>query len=304
LTWAKIDDRANEHRKQLAAGAEACWLWTCGLMYANRQPARDGFIPDAMVGMLYPFKDAKALAARLVKAGLWRKCSGGYRIHEFKLWNQTKEQLENEREKGRERAAKSYEKRKAKNQKSSPEEPPEEETKAQSEDEPKNSGSSPPRAQTRAGIPSDSAAATTPGEEDPPTPKPRDRMLESLTGGSPKKRPDVLALFGKFCELYGFAGAVLGLGVYNTDAETLAECIDARGMADCELVLKHSPTDGMVSGRDDERKQKHQTIRYIFGNQDAFNRILRAAREAERKGSGDVADLIARRKAQTTGGAA
>ncbi len=124
MTWAKVDDHANEHRKQIAAGGEACWLWTCGLMYANRQTARDGFIPAAVVGMLYPYPPAKTakLAARLVAVGLWVEADGGYRIHQFTIWNQTKEQREHELEEGRRRAAKSYEQRKANGINSSPEE--------------------------------------------------------------------------------------------------------------------------------------------------------------------------------------
>jgi hypothetical protein len=111
MTWAKVDDHANEHRKQLAAGAEACWLWTCGLMYANRQAARDGFIPEGMIGMLYPLKNAAKLAAKLVEVGLWCRAPGGYQIHEFLVWNQTKEQRDEELAKGRARAAKSYARR-------------------------------------------------------------------------------------------------------------------------------------------------------------------------------------------------
>lgn len=118
MTWAKIDDHANEHRKQLAAGAEACWLWTCGLMYANRQAARDGFIPDGMLQMLYPLKAPAKLALRLVEVGLWSRITGGYLIHQFTFWNQTKEQRDAELSSGRERAAKSHSLR-AKNRKSS-----------------------------------------------------------------------------------------------------------------------------------------------------------------------------------------
>jgi hypothetical protein len=123
MTWAKVDDHANEHRKQLAAGAEACWLWTCGLMYANRQAARDGFIPDGAIGMLYPFKSATKLALKLVEVRLWHRVEGGYLIHEFTTWNQTKEQREHALSSGRERAARSYTLR-AKNQNSSGEEKP------------------------------------------------------------------------------------------------------------------------------------------------------------------------------------
>lgn len=118
MTWAKVDDHANEHRKQLAAGAEACWLWTCGLMYANRQTARDGFIPEAAVGMLYPFKSAAyaaSLALRLVAVGLWEVTDGGYLVHEFEEWNEPKDVREDRKAQARERAAQSYERRRAQN---------------------------------------------------------------------------------------------------------------------------------------------------------------------------------------------
>lgn len=123
MTWAKVDDHANEHRKQLAAGAEACWLWTCGLMYANRQAARDGFIPTQIVGMLYPLKSVAKLVERLIAVGLWDPVDGGYQIHEFTTWNQTKEQREAELASGRERAAKSYASRRRSESSSGEEQP-------------------------------------------------------------------------------------------------------------------------------------------------------------------------------------
>lgn len=105
MSWARLDDRANEHRKQLAAGAEACWLWACGLMYTNRQPQRDGFIPEQMLPMLYPLapKRRQQLCAKLVEVGLWDKVAGGYQVHDFTEWNATREQVEREREQARER---------------------------------------------------------------------------------------------------------------------------------------------------------------------------------------------------------
>lgn len=113
-------------------------MWSCGLMYANRQDARDGFIPEPMLAMLYPFKKPKTLAAKLVDVGLWEVVPGGYLIHGYHDWNPTKEQVEAERAKGRERAAASYQKRKPKPAPSSPEEPP----KSSPEDETKKHVSS------------------------------------------------------------------------------------------------------------------------------------------------------------------
>jgi hypothetical protein len=81
-------------------------------MYANRQPKRDGRIPEAVVGMLYPFKAPQKLAKKLVEVGLWEKVPGGYQIHDYLTWNKTKEQVDHEKAEARRRAAESYERRK------------------------------------------------------------------------------------------------------------------------------------------------------------------------------------------------
>ncbi len=115
MTWAKIDDRANEHRKLLAAGAEAAWFWACGLMYANRQRARDGFIPDIALPLLYPVRRPRRLADKLVTVGLWDRDESstdprqhGYRIHDFGEWNRSAEQVEADKAAARSRASRSY----------------------------------------------------------------------------------------------------------------------------------------------------------------------------------------------------
>ena len=113
MSYAHLDDHANEHHKQLEAGPEACWLWACSLMYANRQKARDGFVPAAAVPMLYPFKNLAGLVKKLLKAKLWEEVDGGYLVHDFNDHNATKEQVEEYKRKGRERAAASYSRKKA-----------------------------------------------------------------------------------------------------------------------------------------------------------------------------------------------
>ena len=292
MSWAKIDDRANEHEKQLAAGPRACWLWACGLMYCNRQTKKTGRIPKAVVhgGMLF-LGTGKKDAEKLVEVGLWYERDEHYEVHEYHGWNP--ELSEKRAEAGRAGGRASGEARREAN------------PKQLASDVEANEPSNPEASEEASGIHAHSRARThaqtragstpphsTPGEHPFFPLRPRDRLAESLTSKSPKNRPDVQGLFAEFCETYGFTGAKLGVGLYNLDPETLAECIDARGMADCRLVLKHSPNDGMVSGRDDENKNPHHTIKYIFGNQDAFNRILRAARAAEAQAPGSVAEQM------------
>lgn len=88
MSWAKMDDRANEHEKLLDAGAEACWLWACGLMYCNRQQKKTGRIPKAIVhkGMLYPGLGEEQ-ARRLVDVGLWHDEDSVYQVHDYYGWN-------------------------------------------------------------------------------------------------------------------------------------------------------------------------------------------------------------------------
>lgn len=87
MTWAKLDDRANEHEKQLTAGAKACWLWACGLMFCNRNPKQVGLIPKLVAhNMLYPGLGAKE-AKRLVEVGLWEDVGTSYLVHNYRTWN-------------------------------------------------------------------------------------------------------------------------------------------------------------------------------------------------------------------------
>jgi hypothetical protein len=98
MSWVSIDDNAPDHRKQIAAGPLACWLWTCGLCYCNRQPARDGFIPEGKVTVLYPLPQAKKLADKLVEVGLWKRVAGGYLVHDYHDYQLDRDELKERRE--------------------------------------------------------------------------------------------------------------------------------------------------------------------------------------------------------------
>lgn len=89
MSWVKLDDQARHHRKILAVGPTAAWLWACGLMYCNSQKARDGFIPAEAVQILYPVPNWKREIPKLVSAGLWEEVSGGYVIHDYHEYQPT-----------------------------------------------------------------------------------------------------------------------------------------------------------------------------------------------------------------------
>lgn len=87
MAWLKVDDRVRTHPKVVKAGPAAAWLWFCGICYC-REHLTDGFIGGGMVPSLSPgLTNSKALATKLVDAGLWHVDSDGYRVHDFLDWN-------------------------------------------------------------------------------------------------------------------------------------------------------------------------------------------------------------------------
>ena len=93
MAWVRIEDTVTEHPKHLRAGPMACWLWVCGLAYCQRQ-LTDGFIPLAAVPMLGVTGAARALklANVLVEVGLFDQADGGFAVHDYLDFNDTREQ--------------------------------------------------------------------------------------------------------------------------------------------------------------------------------------------------------------------
>ncbi len=88
MMWVKIDSAAPHHHKLLSAGAEAAWLWVCGLCYANLH-ATDGVIHASALSALFHYakwtsKRLQQLASQLVEVGLWHSMpGGGWVIHDY-----------------------------------------------------------------------------------------------------------------------------------------------------------------------------------------------------------------------------
>ena len=107
MTWVKIDDGMPDHPKVLAAGPEAAWLYVAGICYCGRLTT-DGFIPEAQVARLTTLdaKKIKVLVKALIEAGLWKKATNGYQVHDYLEHQQARESVELIREKTRQRVAK------------------------------------------------------------------------------------------------------------------------------------------------------------------------------------------------------
>lgn len=84
-------------RKQLAAGAEASWLWVCAIDYSRSQ-LLDGFLPvDALITLGRFKAKPSALAERLCEVGLFERAEGGYQIHDFLDHNHSAEVVREKR---------------------------------------------------------------------------------------------------------------------------------------------------------------------------------------------------------------
>ena len=112
MMWVRLDCTLATHRKMLRAGAEAAWLWVCGLAYAN-QHTTDGVIPREALTALYPCDDwspakRRSLVAKLVEVGLWEVRDGdswmihGYAEHQSEAMSEAVDaRRERERDKKR-----------------------------------------------------------------------------------------------------------------------------------------------------------------------------------------------------------
>jgi len=144
-------------------------------------------------------------------------------------------------------------------------------------------------------------------QRDPPTPLPDERPtphdpMAYLSCGTPQQRPDVVRVFRAFVEAVGQPNRKLRRPGYECpDAAALVEALDTYGLEDCLAVAREAPRDGMVNGSDDDKRQRHDSVRYVFGNPDAFARILRASKERleprSRHGGKTIAQITAEAKA-------
>jgi hypothetical protein len=112
VPWFRLDDSFHSHPKVIAAGNEAIGLYArCGTYAA--QFSTDGFIPED-IAVLYGASDTgsrrnpgtgkpETLAETLVRAKLWRRARGGWRMPDYLEYNPSKEAVDNERKKAAER---------------------------------------------------------------------------------------------------------------------------------------------------------------------------------------------------------
>jgi hypothetical protein len=98
MSWFRVDDRFHSHPKVVALPLDALGLWTrCG-SYCAQHPRLSGVVSLEMATMFAGSKSrARALVGKLVAAGLWIECEGGWRFHDWLDFQLTPEEDEERR---------------------------------------------------------------------------------------------------------------------------------------------------------------------------------------------------------------
>lgn len=125
-----------------------------------------------------------------------------------------------------------------------------------------------------------------PSEPEQSGPPPRDPMGDTLRKQPPGKRADVLRVWEAFKTALAYPPRTKFRGPWDDDARRIADAIDQYDERTCIAIVAEAPRDGMVNGTTDERHQRHDSVHYVFENQDTFRRLLRAAEARKRRDSG------------------
>jgi hypothetical protein len=121
MTWVKLDDKANSHPKLRRVGADAAWLWTCGLCHCNAH-ATAGRIDKADLPALYAGawtpRQLETLAKKLVAVGLWSDDGDHFAVHDYAEYQEEAlpEQVAERREQARIRKRRSRERERLRTQ--------------------------------------------------------------------------------------------------------------------------------------------------------------------------------------------
>jgi len=109
VPWAHLDDHFYSHPKVVATPLPAVGLFAIGLSYCGDQ-LTDGFIPRSVVVGIRGWTSA---ARMLIERNFWNEVPGGYQVHDYLDWNDSREQVLAKRKGAADRAASSRERRRA-----------------------------------------------------------------------------------------------------------------------------------------------------------------------------------------------
>lgn len=109
MSWGRLDDQANGNAKLLALSDAAWRMWGCGLIYCQAN-LTDGFIPEHAIHTFGVRAKNKALVVDELcsvlvycKGPLWERVQGGYQVHDYFDWNDSREDIIAGRQKTKQR---------------------------------------------------------------------------------------------------------------------------------------------------------------------------------------------------------
>lgn len=107
MSYVRLDDNFADHPKlrrySRRARCSAGWLHVEALCYAGRHNT-DGFIPSEVAGEFGSQADIARLTAPFNNGcGLWEVTDGGYLIHDYLDYNPSRREVDEKRDKARER---------------------------------------------------------------------------------------------------------------------------------------------------------------------------------------------------------
>jgi len=248
VSWLKLDDGFADHPKVLELSDAAFRLHVRALCWCARQQTDGVLTKRALAALSAKSKFIKELEG----ADLWHKKGDAHEVHDYLKYNPSKAQREAEREATRRRAERFRN------------------GAANATGNGVTNGVS-----NRTPVPS----RPVPEEKEPPTPggpRPADPLADQLRGRAPEQRPDVLEVYDRLKKSTGKPHLKFR-APFDSAAKAIAVAIDADGIDHCRIVADFCMSDGMVNGKLDEQRQRHDSPEYIFGNTNAFHRILAAA---------------------------
>lgn len=92
MSWIRLDDQIAHHPKILKCPPTACWMYVACLGYAQRY-LTNGLIPASCVPTLSHLERPSRAIRQLVTAGLLEKADGGWQIHHYLHFNDSKEDV-------------------------------------------------------------------------------------------------------------------------------------------------------------------------------------------------------------------
>lgn len=113
MAWIRLDDDYMDHPKILALSDGAFRLWHEGIRYC-RKLLTDGLVPTAAL-KLFRYASGKRLdeltTSHCGSDPLWHKVDAGYLVHDYLIWNRSKEHEVQDRAGAKDRAARFRSKR-------------------------------------------------------------------------------------------------------------------------------------------------------------------------------------------------